>query len=582
MPREVVRNKRRDRARRNHPPPRDWGGIGRWALLAGCGVLAVYLFWVAVTAPNATGLFDDDAVYQVTAKSIADGKGYRRIDRPSEPHQTKFPPLYPLILSAVWPLGGGFPGNIVWLRLPSVIATVLTIWLGVRYCAKYVPLGGTGLVLIALTSLTLPEWRLFSVITMSEPVFAALTLAALHAAERSRAHAGRRSILWAATAGLSAGLALLTRTVGVTLAAALVIWFVSRRRWLHAVLAAAPAVVCVAGWTVWTSSVTAGEATIRRSELLRYELDYFAWIPHALGDAFLVGWHNFVWFALIQTQMLLRIPLTVAGSAWLQSVGTLAFHLLVWPLLVLLIVGWYGSARERLSPAHVFVPLYIGAVLFYPLGVDRFILPISVLLAAFVFVGAGSILGRLTRRLRQSTTRRLTVGLVSAYGLTVLVLNVNAHPRMFACQDGVCRMGSNKFNLETLQRTTAWLADNTPAGAVIASRRSSVTALATGRHTVLLTPYVNPVAYHYSPNRWFASFYVVPVIDEIEAATRDARNLPDIYAQLGVTYLVRAAEDELLFAAAVDASVRAHPRNFRELWTDRHLQAAIFQVSPDP
>lgn len=83
--------------------------------------------------------------------------------------------------------------------------------------------------------------------------------------------------------------------------------------------------------------------------------------------------------------------------------------------------------------------------------------------------------------------------------------------------------------------------------------------MATGRHTVLLTPHVNPVAYHYSPNRSFASFYVVPVIDEIEAATRDARNLLDIYAQLGVTHLVRAAEDELLFAAAVDASVRAHP-----------------------
>ncbi len=466
--------------------------------------------------------------------------------------------------------------------MPALVATILAVWLGVRYCAKYVPLGAPGVVLVALMSLTLPEWRLFSVITMSEPMFAALTLAGLHAAERSVADAPRRALLWAATAGLVSGLALLTRTVGVTLAAALVIWLLIRRRSIHAALAAAPAIACAAGWAVWTNTVAAGEVAIRRSALLRYELDYFAWVPHTLHDAFLVAWHNLVWFALIQAQMLLRIPLTVVGSALLLTVGTLALHLLAWLLLGLLLLGWYASARARLSPAHVFVAVYTGAILFYPLGVDRFILPISVLLAAFVVCGAGVALRWLTRGLDPQTTRPLAIGLASATGLAVLALNVNAHPMMFSCEGGLCRMGGNRFNVETLRRTARWLADNTPTDGVIATRRSSVTALATGRHTVMLTPYINPVAYHYSPNRRFASFYVVPVVDEVEAAIGDAHDLPALYTQLGVRHLVRAAEDERLFASAVDASMRAHPRNFREVWTDYGLGAAIIQFTPDP
>ena len=38
----------------------------------------------------------DDCLYFVSAKSLADGGGYRIASLPGEPPQTKYPPLYPL------------------------------------------------------------------------------------------------------------------------------------------------------------------------------------------------------------------------------------------------------------------------------------------------------------------------------------------------------------------------------------------------------------------------------------------------------------------------------------------------------
>ena len=45
------------------------------------------------------GDLHDDSLYYVSAKSLADGGGYRIESLPGEPAQTKYPPLYPLLLS---------------------------------------------------------------------------------------------------------------------------------------------------------------------------------------------------------------------------------------------------------------------------------------------------------------------------------------------------------------------------------------------------------------------------------------------------------------------------------------------------
>ncbi len=62
------------------------------------------------------GLFRDDGIYAVVAKSLSDGAGYRIISLPTTPDQTKYPFLYSYILSWLWSLDPKFPDNIGLLK----------------------------------------------------------------------------------------------------------------------------------------------------------------------------------------------------------------------------------------------------------------------------------------------------------------------------------------------------------------------------------------------------------------------------------------------------------------------------------
>src|SRR5271154_3329845 len=69
----------------------------------------------------------DDAVYMVTAKSIASGGGYRQENLPGRPYLTKYPPLFPLYMSIAWRLAQNFPRT---LRTASILqACLLPVYL---------------------------------------------------------------------------------------------------------------------------------------------------------------------------------------------------------------------------------------------------------------------------------------------------------------------------------------------------------------------------------------------------------------------------------------------------------------------
>src|SRR5712692_7478162 len=90
--------------------------------LAGINRYSRFLLWILLAAvawtyglclhPVWFGHDNDDAVYVVTAKALANGQGYRTISLPLEPPQTKYPPLYPLLLSLIWRLYPQFPANL--------------------------------------------------------------------------------------------------------------------------------------------------------------------------------------------------------------------------------------------------------------------------------------------------------------------------------------------------------------------------------------------------------------------------------------------------------------------------------------
>ena len=251
------------------------------------------LFLLMSLAPSAAFLWQhsdlprfgdlhDDSIYYVSAKSLADGGGYRVESLPGEPSQTKYPPLYPLLLSVAWHINPQFPNNlpiaawISWLALPAIMIQLL--WLFPR-------LGITGwrawflMLLVAVN----PYMLVFSSTLVSELAYTALILAVMLLTERGT----RTAII---SAGALAGLAYLTRSAGIVflMAGPLYLWIRHKRR--EAVLFGSAMLPFVIGWTLWSrwhQVPTSDPTLIYYTDYFRYEL-----YSISLRDLPLFLWRN--------------------------------------------------------------------------------------------------------------------------------------------------------------------------------------------------------------------------------------------------------------------------------------------------
>ncbi len=59
------------------------------------------------------GLAHDDTLMMSSAKALAEGRGYIMPSVPETPRQTKYPVLYPWLLSLVWRWHPAFPSNLL-------------------------------------------------------------------------------------------------------------------------------------------------------------------------------------------------------------------------------------------------------------------------------------------------------------------------------------------------------------------------------------------------------------------------------------------------------------------------------------
>src|SRR5580765_2906307 len=76
-------------------------------------IIIIYLFQVERVHPSVFfGQFQDESIYLSTAKALAGGEGYKLISFPDSPGQTKYPVIYPWLLSFVWKLNPHFPANL--------------------------------------------------------------------------------------------------------------------------------------------------------------------------------------------------------------------------------------------------------------------------------------------------------------------------------------------------------------------------------------------------------------------------------------------------------------------------------------
>jgi hypothetical protein len=174
------------------------------------------------------GHLHDDSIYFVAAKSMADGRGYRILSLPGEPFQTKYPPLWPVALAAIWKIDPRFPENLrwamalAWVMLPAFIV-LAWCWFG---SVGFEPAMRTTLCAV----LVLSPWVVFlSTTLMSELIFSVALMAALLALERAK-----MSPWLALAAGILGTAAYLIKTAALPLLVVGPLWLIWRRHYRSA------------------------------------------------------------------------------------------------------------------------------------------------------------------------------------------------------------------------------------------------------------------------------------------------------------------------------------------------------------
>ena len=196
-------------------------------------VLAWYLRAPAISTGH------DDATYLLLARDLTHFE-YRNFWIVGAPRHSQYPPVYPLALALV---GAGREGGLtngIWLNIGTSVAA-LGVFAAVasRWYGRAVALAGLAVAAVNPSLLSLAGQ------VRSEPLFMLCFAGATWAAHR----AGRREAVGATFLAVGAAL---TRTIGVTLVAGLIVSWLIQRRWRDALVSALVSLVLVGGWLGWS------------------------------------------------------------------------------------------------------------------------------------------------------------------------------------------------------------------------------------------------------------------------------------------------------------------------------------------
>ena len=418
------------------------------------------------------GDLHDDSIYYVSAKSLADGGGYRVESLPGEPSQTKYPPLYPLLLSLAWHINRQFPQNlpiaawISWLALPAIMLQLP--WVFRR-------LGVTGWRAWALMTLVAvnPYMLVFSSTLVSELTYTALMLAAILLTKR----ATRAGVI---AAGAVAGLAYLTRSAGIVILVAgpLYLWIRHKRR--EAMLFACAMLPFAAGWTIWThlhQVSTSDPALIYYTDYFRYEL-----FSISLRDLPVFVWRNID--GLLQGIGSLVLP-NVSGSFILKTMEQVVAIATIAGVVRVVRRG-RGSGTGLLYALLAALSCAQLVVWHFPPN-ERFVLPFMPLALAGLMTEMEHLGGMLRAGLqhRDAGQRVVATGMllaVASFLIGALALQVYVGQVLLPEQETARRV-ANKDRIATYD----WIRTRLPREATLLTSEDGLVFLNTGRHAMRRT-----------------------------------------------------------------------------------------------
>lgn len=425
---------------------------------------SAYLAWTLRTMPH-LGFYHDDSIYWVSGRSLAMGDGYRIQSLPGQPYQTKYPPLYPALLAAIWKLDPQFPANLplatlfAWLMLPLFLAA---LWFllrdyGFSLRERYL------LILMAALS---PVTVVFSFSLMPELLFTALLLAGLTLAERAMRPDAPRWL--ALVSGICAALAYLAKSIAAPLLLTVPLCFALRKQFRKAALFIAAMLPAVAGWQWWMARHMAHSwdlVTLYYTNYVGFEIYN---VP--LRDLPLVIWYNLDGFLQGAGKLLIfDLPY---GSKHLERVIAIAA-----------IAGCVRLAMRRRELQYPLAALGMSAILLvwhFPPD-QRFVFPLYPLL----LMGLATEVRNICEALRLGWAKSAFADRFAVAGFGALLASLGAF-WIFCTAFGLSHFlpdlfASYRADFEARRSAYQWLASHAPQDANVYAYQDPVLYLYTGR-----------------------------------------------------------------------------------------------------
>jgi arylsulfatase A-like enzyme len=386
------------------------------------GFMALALMTLVISAGTCQmvvgvcGVYHDDAVYVSTAKALAQGDGYRLINVPGSPVQSRYPILYPAVLALVWRLWPTFPENLLAMQGLSLLAGGAAVGLAylylVRfgYCSRRIAVG-SGLLCGTCSALLY-----FSTQTLSEMPFALLLLLALWALDRDL-HTPTTSRLRQVFLGVLLGVPFMCRSIGVALIPVGLLLLYRAGRPVRLVVGGLAAVTLP--WVLWT--MVGGV----QDPVEGYHTDYFGW------------WGSFG-LPLLGRVFLSNVLLVASSSAsiGLEGIGhaLLSVESSRIPLVLLMLLGavpWLVMLPQlragRVLPC--FLMGYLVIILFWPWPPYRFLIPILPILVPFLLRGIWAMSRRFFPLRRYGVVGAVALGIAVTANLALLYRHCELNQR---------------------------------------------------------------------------------------------------------------------------------------------------------
>jgi len=464
-----------------------WPALNRrWLGLVAATLLLAGAMYIAQEFGNQLeigSIHNDDSRYAVLATSLATGRGYRLVNLPEAPAETAYPPFYPLFLALIRLL---LPHSFAALKTGSVLLTLavlLLLALELRHARK-------GLAWIVLLLFALhPQVVLFATMALSEPLFLLLILLAFR---RIRLYFAGRPLQWfpLITASVVIALAYLTRFVGIVLIPTTFLYGCLQRKGRQALVLIAAAVILCLPWTIRNHGLTGHLFLPEQEEVWASGRVESSQDASLRPDATLTGR-----FRLFEnnavTYLTELIPTTVGrvlSSSWLERVaesgrmkGILTLLRLSVPGLILLGITSRWRASRTVDLPEILSLLYVPGIMLWPyVQQGRFLYPVLPFLLLYFYVGVDAVAAPIVGRLFKNRAKAAVAAALAAITLILLIPNLREDIRR-AWTDPIARYTPR------IAPAGVWLAQHTPANAVVMAEYPSWLYLYSGRRTRPLT-----------------------------------------------------------------------------------------------